>query len=127
MTPIREVADHFGLPLSTLHYWERRGLVVPARRGARRVYDTDQVYRIALIVRWRRQGRMSIDEIARLLRPNVRWQEAVEGQLDGLQREIGRLTEACDYLRYLLTCRQGEDLERCPAFRAEVSVPPSAS
>lgn len=36
LTPIRDVADHFGLPLSTLHYWERRELVAPTRRAGQR-------------------------------------------------------------------------------------------
>ncbi|MEU6034291.1 MerR family DNA-binding transcriptional regulator [Actinomadura sp. NPDC047616] len=36
LIPIRDVADRFALPISTLHYWERRGLLAPRRRAGRR-------------------------------------------------------------------------------------------
>uniref|UniRef100_UPI0024552E96 helix-turn-helix domain-containing protein n=1 Tax=Nocardia brasiliensis TaxID=37326 RepID=UPI0024552E96 len=56
LTDISTVVDHFALPLSTLHYWERRGLLAPHRRGGPREYDDDQHYRIALIKQWGSTG-----------------------------------------------------------------------
>ncbi|GHC75196.1 MerR family transcriptional regulator [Streptomyces flavofungini] len=125
LTPIREVADRFGLPLSTLHYWERRGLVAPHRRSGRRYFDAEQVYRVALVKLWRETGLMSIDEIDTLLRrdaPAPDWQDTVHARITALQAHIARLDAARSYLGHLLTCAHGHDLERCPDFRATVPL-----
>ncbi|MCQ8772871.1 helix-turn-helix domain-containing protein [Streptomyces telluris] len=140
LTPIRDVADRFELPLSTLHYWERRGLVEPHRRSGRRYFDTEQVYRVALIKLWRETGLMSIEEIAGLLHRDATgtgdtgvtddtgdgadWQETVHGHIAALDAHIARLNAARAYLGHLLTCAHGDDLEKCPDFRATVPVSP---
>ncbi|MGA4837553.1 MerR family transcriptional regulator [Streptomyces sp. G45] len=124
LTPIREVADRLGLPLSTLHYWERRGLVEPYRRSGRRYFDTEQVYRLALVKLWRETGLMSIEEIAALLRRDGgAWQRTVRGRIAALDEHIARLDAARTYLGHLLGCPHGDDLEKCPSFRATVPVP----
>ncbi|GGS23290.1 hypothetical protein GCM10010252_73040 [Streptomyces aureoverticillatus] len=126
LTPIREVADRFGLPLSTLHYWERRGLVEPHRRSGRRYFDSEQVYRVALVKLWRETGLMSVEEIRSLLHrdssPGTDWQATVHGRIVELEARIARLGAARSYLGHLLTCAHGNDLERCPDFRATVPV-----
>ncbi|MEU1672273.1 MerR family transcriptional regulator [Streptomyces roseifaciens] len=146
LTPIRDVADRFELPLSTLHYWERRGLVEPHRRSGRRYFDAEQVYRVALIKLWRETGLMSIEEIAGLLHRDATgtgvtddttgtgdtddtsdcadWQETVHGRIAALDAHIARLNAARAYLGHLLTCAHGDDLEKCPDFRATVPVSP---
>ncbi|WP_058043859.1 MerR family transcriptional regulator [Streptomyces roseifaciens] len=137
LTPIRDVADRFELPLSTLHYWERRGLVEPHRRSGRRYFDAEQVYRVALIKLWRETGLMSIEEIAGLLHRDAAgtsggagstggadWQETVLGRIAALDAHIARLNAARAYLGHLLTCAHGDDLEKCPDFRATVPVSP---
>ncbi|MFE5867034.1 MerR family transcriptional regulator [Streptomyces roseifaciens] len=130
LTPIRDVADRFALPLSTLHYWERRGLVEPHRRSGRRYFDAEQVYRVALIKLWRETGLMSIEEIAGLLHRDAAdtsgadWQETVHGRIAALDAHIARLNAARAYLGHLLTCAHGDDLEKCPDFRATVPVSP---
>lgn len=123
LTSIRAVADHFGLPISTLHYWERRGLISPWRRAGSRHYDTDQLYRIALIKMWRDTGTMSIDEIARVLEDDPGWRDIVTARADAITEQLAKLDAARDYLSYLLTCRHPGPLERCPGFRSEVAVP----
>lgn len=125
---IREVANHFGLPFSTLHYWERRGLLTPTRQvGGRRVYDTDQVYRVALIEMWRRKGHMSIEEIADLLGPTRQWRTTIAARREDIERQIHDLEQARDYLIHLSGCSHGPALEKCPGFRDSVSVPASVS
>ncbi|MFD9904388.1 MerR family transcriptional regulator [Streptomyces sp. NPDC059063] len=127
LTPIRVVADRFGLPLSTLHYWERRGLVEPHRRSGRRYFDAEQVYRVALIKLWRETGLMSVEEIGTLLRrdgTDAGWQGTVHGRIAALDAHIARLEGARTYLGHLLTCAHGDALEQCPAFRATVPVSP---
>lgn len=125
LTPIREAADHFGLPLSTLHFWERRGLLQPHRRAGVRCYDTDQLYRIALIQMWREQGQMSIDEIASLLAADgtAEWRETVAARIAAVEEQRAKLDGARDYLGYLLNCERGGDLERCPGFRERADIP----
>lgn len=122
---IREVADHFRLPLSTLHYWERRGLITPERRSRQRVYDADQVYRIALIDLWRRTGRLSIEEITELLAADDHWRGRVDRQVAAVDAQLADLQRARAYLVHLRTCSHGPTLERCPRFRAGISVPAS--
>ncbi len=77
LTPIRDVADHFGLPLSTLHYWERRELVAPSRGAGQRRYDTEQLHRVALIKQWRTTGLIGVEHIAETLSDGPGWREVV--------------------------------------------------
>ena len=123
LTPIRLVADHFGLATSTLHYWERRGLITPYRRAGQRWYDSDQLYRIFLIKLWRTTGLLGLEEIAGLLATESGWQEAVTTRIAEIDRERATLDTARAYLEHLLTCKHTDGLERCPAFRAAVNLP----
>ncbi|PZG23179.1 MerR family transcriptional regulator, partial [Spongiactinospora gelatinilytica] len=120
LTPVREVAERFGVPISTLHYWERRGLLTPHRRSGRRHFDTEQLYRVALIKLLRETGLMSIEEIDTLLHRSGTdtWQETIHGRIATLDAHLARLQAAHGYLTHLLTCRHGDALETCPAFRA---------
>ncbi|MEV0081746.1 MerR family transcriptional regulator [Saccharopolyspora sp. NPDC050642] len=123
LTPIRVVADHFELAISTLHYWERRGLISPQRRGGQRCYDADQLYRIALIKLWRTTGLMSIDEIAAMLDAESGWQDTVPARIAEIERQQAALEAARDYLNHLLGCRHESGPDRCPRFRAAVDLP----
>ncbi|MGX1774231.1 helix-turn-helix domain-containing protein [Nocardia brasiliensis] len=126
LTDIATVVDHFALPLSTLHYWERRGLLTPHRRGGRRYYDDDQLYRIALIKQWRTTGLMSLDEIGELLTARATdpdWRTTVDAHIAAINRNMAELETARDYLDYLRTCRYDGELENCPAYRATVALP----
>jgi len=59
------------VPASTLHVWERAGLIESvARNGLRRQYAGDVIDRIALIVLGKRSG-FSLDEIADLFAPDA--------------------------------------------------------
>ncbi|RBQ14059.1 MerR family transcriptional regulator [Spongiactinospora rosea] len=126
LTPVREVAERFGVPISTLHYWERRGLLTPHRRSGRRHFDTEQLYRVALIKLLRETGLMSIEEIDALLHRSggtAPWQDTVHGRIATLDAHLTRLQTARDYLTHLLTCSHGDALEKCPTFRATVPLP----
>nr|WP_042197530.1 MerR family transcriptional regulator [Kibdelosporangium sp. MJ126-NF4]CEL23028.1 Transcriptional regulator, MerR family [Kibdelosporangium sp. MJ126-NF4]CTQ90167.1 Transcriptional regulator, MerR family [Kibdelosporangium sp. MJ126-NF4] len=128
-TPIRDVADHFAIPISTLHYWERRGLLHPHRRSGRRCYDTDQLYRIALIQLWRETGLMSIDEISGVLTGQSikdNWKDTVRARVDTIRSHIAKLDTAVTYLTHLLACPHSTRLEDCPDFRALTRIPDTA-
>lgn len=120
---IREVSDHFGLPVSTLHYWERRGLIHPLRRSVQRMYDVEHVYRIALIELCSRAGKLSLDDISTLLQSNDDWRSVVLKHIDDIDAQLEELNAARAYLSGLVDCRNGPDLVQCPHFRASVSVP----
>ncbi|WP_219825475.1 MerR family transcriptional regulator [Nonomuraea typhae] len=119
LVPIREVADGFAIPISTLHYWERQGLLTPDRRGGQRRYDAGQLRRIALIQLWRETGMLSIADITAILtgRDAGGWRDTVSGRIEAIGEQIERLDAARTYLSHLLTCTH-EPLEACPTFRA---------
>ncbi|MFF0745548.1 MerR family transcriptional regulator [Streptomyces sp. NPDC004111] len=129
LVSIRCVADHFELPVSTLHYWERRGLLTPHRRSGRRYYDADQLYRIALIRLWRVTGQLSLDEIAGALSgvatrtPADDWRETVTARIAVIEDRLAQLDTARRYLRGLLDCPRDGALDRCEGFRAQVTLP----
>lgn len=123
LASIRQVADHFAVPLSTLHYWERRGLLTPARRGGQRYYDRDQLYRIALIRLWRSTGHLSIDEIATILGDSTTlpdWRDIVTARITAIETTLTDLATARNYLRLLLACPHNHTLDHCEGFRAQV-------
>jgi DNA-binding transcriptional MerR regulator len=124
LIPIREVAEHFDLRLSTLHYWERRGLIQPLRRAGRRVFDTEQFYRTALVVVWRTTGMMSLDEIATVMAGRSdQWRDTVLGRVSTIEAQLARLDTARAYLNHLLTCRHEKNFEKCPEFRRGFPLP----
>ncbi|MFC4083773.1 MerR family transcriptional regulator [Amycolatopsis samaneae] len=129
--PISTVTRHFDLPASTLHYWERRGLLSSHRRSGWRYYDRDQLYRVAQIRLWRDLGLLSLDDIAVVQAGPAEgrdWRETVAARIDVLEEQMDRLIAARTYLRHLLLCRQEGPLHECPYFRAGVVLPePSRS
>ncbi|RKT83301.1 DNA-binding transcriptional regulator, MerR family [Saccharopolyspora antimicrobica] len=122
LTPIRVVADHFEVAVSTLHYWERRGLITSHRRAGKRCYDTDQLYRIALIKEWRTSGLFGLEQIALMLN-GPGWLDGVAARIEEIERQQEQLANARAYLDRLLGCRSPGDPERCPGFRAETELP----
>ncbi|MEU0938584.1 MULTISPECIES: MerR family transcriptional regulator [unclassified Embleya] len=126
LVPVGNVADRFDLPISTLHYWERRGLVTPHRLAGRRYYDAEQLYRIALIRLWRDTGLMSLDEIAAVLAGRTAthtWRDTVTSRIAALDAQMQRLDTARGYLHYMLECTRDNPAADCLQFRKEVVVP----
>ncbi len=120
---IGEVRHRFGLPASTLHYWERRGLLTPTRRAGIRYYDEDQVCRIALIATCREIGMLGVDEVAAVLHgtdAETDWRAVVRARMSEIDAQIAALRDARGYLEHLTTCRRDRDVHTCPAFRADV-------
>ncbi|MDA3646852.1 MerR family transcriptional regulator [Saccharopolyspora indica] len=122
---IGEVVARFEVPISTLHYWERRGLITPHRRSGRRHFDTDQLYRLALIKLWQGTGLMSLDEIATVLAGHDGehdWRDTVTGRMAAIEEQVARLNAGHEYLRHLLECPVQNGLDECPEFRAQVAA-----
>lgn len=109
---IGEVRSRTGLPASTLHYYERNGLVRSVERaGLRRQYEPATIDRLALIVLCQQAG-FQLQEIAELLAPGggpayenlVRAKQAkVRARIQALQAIEQGLTRA-------LGCSSGQVL-----------------
>ncbi|GCD92835.1 helix-turn-helix domain-containing protein [Embleya hyalina] len=126
LVAVGDVADRFDLPISTLHYWERRGLITPHRRAGRRYYDAEHLYRIALIRLWRDTGLMSLDEIAAVLAGRTathNWRDTVTSRIAAIEAQMNQLDTARGYLGYMLECTRDNPAADCLQFRAEVLVP----
>jgi MerR family transcriptional regulator, repressor of the yfmOP operon len=135
---IQEVAAELGLTPRTIRYYEELGLLQPAARseGSYRLYDAEDVERLAFIKGLRDDAGFSLAEIGQLLEDEVararnreRFRETesreerrailddavdrVERQVDTLRRKIERLEamiEEADQRRsHLLAHRAGLD------------------
>ncbi|MEO1060159.1 MAG: MerR family transcriptional regulator [Actinomycetota bacterium] len=117
MLDIAEVAAASGVPPSTLHVWERHGLVEPVgRAGLRRQYDDDVLDTIAVIVVCQDSG-FTLTEIAELLAPDafVGGKQLLEAKLDQLRRRRAELDAAITGLEHALACPSPHPLD-CPDF-----------
>lgn len=126
LVPIGDVAAYFDLPISTLHYWERRGLITTQRRSGRRCYDLEQRHRIALIRLWRDTGLLSLDDIATVFAgcaTTHHWRETVTGRISAIEDRISQLGIARDYLTHILDCPSDNPATDCPELRAQVAGP----
>ena len=116
---IGEVTERTGVPVSTLRYYEERGLIASVgRRGLRRQFTADVVDRLALIALGRAAG-FSLDEIAGMFsadgRPLID-RVALLSKADQLDDTIRRMTAMRDGLRHTAACKAPSHLE-CPSFQ----------
>lgn len=119
-TGIGETAKRVGSSPDTLRYYEKIGLMRPARtNGGRRLYERDDVERLQFIRRAQAVG-FSLDEIRRLLefrRDPVRCSDSVRKVAASKVEELGGKLESLrrmhDELKLLLELCSG-DTEHCP-------------
>jgi MerR family redox-sensitive transcriptional activator SoxR len=109
--PISTVAERYGVPATTLRYWEQIGLLPAQERASgRRWYDLDAVRRIKFI-RMAKQAGLSLDEIRSLLAGHLDhsptfsdWAEAARGQLAAIDQRIADLAELRATIEECLAC-----------------------
>jgi DNA-binding transcriptional MerR regulator len=111
-----------GLAASTLHLWERRGLISPAGRdGLRRQYHPEVLETIAVIVTCQRSG-FTLAEIGALLAPGAF--EQGENRLDTKLRELRQRRDELDAaitgIEHAMACTAESPLE-CDAFRSQLT------
>lgn len=116
---IAEVAQHAGVPASTLRFYEEKGLIASTgRRGLRRVFDAGVLETLALIALGRAAG-FSLDEIAQMFaserQPHIDRQRLTD-KADELDSTIRKLSAMRDGLRHAAACPAPSHLE-CPTFR----------
>jgi DNA-binding transcriptional MerR regulator len=126
---IGEVARRAGVSVSTLRFYEQKGLIASTgRRGLRRLFDPDVLDRLALIALARTAG-FALDEIARMFGPGG--QPCIDRQLladraEELDRTIRRLSAMRDGLRHAAACPAPTHME-CPTFRRFLSAAASGA
>lgn len=120
---IGQVVERTGVPVSTLHVWEKHGLIEPAgRAGLRRQFDPSVLTQIALIVIGQRNG-FTLAEMGELLAPKagVHRRAAFEDKLVELRARRAELDAAIESLEHAIDCPHPDALA-CPDFLAVIDA-----
>jgi DNA-binding transcriptional MerR regulator len=116
---IGEVAQRSGVPVSTLRFYEDKGLIASiGRRGLRRQFDPRVLERLALIALGRSAG-FSLDEIALMFAPDGKPRidrRLLSAKAEELDQTIRELSAIRDGLRHAAACPAPSHME-CPTFR----------
>ncbi|HKS16402.1 MAG TPA: MerR family transcriptional regulator [Planctomycetota bacterium] len=126
MLTIGRLASAAGVPISTVRYYERAGLLRPGRRseGNFRLYDPGAVGRLRFIRSAQATG-FTLCDVRSLLdfqdqksSPCKDVQVLIEERLADLRTRIVQLSEFESALRTSLrTCRRSEPLKRCDVIK----------
>jgi DNA-binding transcriptional MerR regulator len=116
---IADVARRAGVPVSTLRFYEEKGLIKSVgRRGLHRLFDPGVVERLGLIALGRAAG-FSLAEIADMFgtdgRPRID-RLKLAAKAEELDQTIGTLRVMRDGLRHAVACSAPSHME-CPKFR----------
>lgn len=126
---IGEVARRSGASVSTLRFYEQKGLIASTgRHGLRRLFDPGVLDRLALIAVGRTAG-FSLDEIARMFGPGGEPcidRQVLADKAEELDGTIRRLTAMRDGLRHAAACPAPSHME-CPTFRGFLSAAASGA
>lgn len=123
---VGEVADRTGLPVSTLHFYERKGLIASMRNSANhRVYRREVLRRVSVIKVAQSVG-VPLAEIAEALSglpahsvPDTDdWARISEVWHDDLTRRIELLTALRDKMAMCIGCGC-LSVKRCPLVNAD--------
>jgi DNA-binding transcriptional MerR regulator len=115
---IGEVARRSGVPVSTLRYYEERGLIASiGRSGLRRVFAVDVLERLSLVALGQAAG-FSLKDVRQVFadgRPRIdrRKLAAKAAELDATIRRLIAMRKG---LRHAAQCPAPSHLE-CPTFR----------
>lgn len=122
---ISQVARCFGLPVSTLRYYDDFGLLSPAeRRGNVRYYGPEELRRLTLIQRLHHRGLVSLTDTATLIndsdgRPSSR--AVLNTSITTIKARIDQLQTAQLLLEHLLTCPTGDPVRECTYLQEELN------
>lgn len=115
---IGDVSQRSGLPVSTLRFYEEKGLIASVgRRGLRRQFSAGVLEQLALIALCRAAG-FSLDEIVLMFTPDGPRLDPkkLAAKAEDLDRTIRDLTKMRDSLRHAAACPARTHME-CPTFR----------
>jgi MerR family redox-sensitive transcriptional activator SoxR len=116
---IGEVAEHAGVPTSTIRYYEQIGLLPPAQRvNGRRYYDEEILSQLG-VIRLAQQAGYTIAEIQTLVHdfpagtlPSARWQALAQQKLGELDERLQNILAMKALLEQTLQC-ECATLEEC--------------
>ncbi|WP_344968737.1 MerR family transcriptional regulator [Salinactinospora qingdaonensis] len=112
LVPIGEAARRAGVAASALRYYEERGLLAPAARiGGRRHYGPVELRRIAFISLASHLG-VPLEAIAAML-DGHNWHDALNTQIEALNRRIEAAERVRDLLGHALECPNSDPLNEC--------------
>lgn len=120
---IGDVAKRSGLPVSTLRFYEEKGLIESiGRHGLRRLYDAGVMERLALITLGRTAG-FSLDEIAMMFSSQDLTidRQQLAAKAEQLDRTIKELTVMRDRLLHAAHCPAPIHTQ-CPTFQRLIRV-----
>lgn len=114
---IGELARTAGVPVSTVRYYERAGLLRPRSRSASnyRLYAAADLQRLRFIRAAQATG-FTLEDITHLLRPASchRVQKLIEDRLDQIEARMKELRHVRQVLRQSIAeCREHEATGRC--------------
>ena len=117
---IGELAHETTTPISTIRFYERKGLLAPPpRESGQRRYPPGAADRVRLIHMWQHAG-FSLGEISQLLtdRENLEaWKELVRAKISELTVLQDEITRSHEQLEHALLCR-APDWTACATMRA---------
>jgi MerR family transcriptional regulator, redox-sensitive transcriptional activator SoxR len=117
--PIGTVADRYGVPATTLRYWEDAGLLPPLERcGGQRRYNLDALRRI-MFIRMAKQSGLSLNAIRGLLAGHDQhgpgfddWARVARQQLGVIDQRVNELNQVKAAIEECLACGCQQP-ERC--------------
>lgn len=121
---IGEVSSHTGLPVSTLRYYEEKGLISSiGRQGLRRQFREEALLQLSLIALGKSAG-FSLEEIAGMFgkdgQPDLPRDE-LHDRADTLDQQIRELTAMRNALRHVADCPATSHLA-CPRFQKLLKI-----
>jgi len=119
--PIADMANAFGVTHRTLHFYEEKGLISANRIGLMRVYDQDDVMRMAVITVCREIGMpiAVIQELMEVLRSAVSQEEAESIFREALSQRKRELTAEMSTLH-----RQLQQVSDLLEYDSSLDLPP---
>ena len=117
---IGQLAAATGVPSSTIRFWERKGLLAPARRqSGQRRYEATEARSVALL-RLCQEAGLTLADIRRFRDERAvtpgSWHTLVEQKLADVEHQITALEHARKLLSHAATCHH-DDLLTCPGFQ----------
>ena len=125
---IGDVSRQTGLPVSTLRFYESKGLITSVgRNGLRRLFDGNIIERLSLITLGRTAG-FTLEEIASMFTPNGIDidRKKLADKAEELQNTIKQLTTVYKGLIHASQCPEDNHLA-CPKFRRIMRVATKAN
>jgi DNA-binding transcriptional MerR regulator len=118
--PIGEAARLLGVNTSALRFYEERGLVRPGRKAGTRVYNQEDLRRLAFIRITHRLGLNLTTAKAILDSPSPEWRHEAKAQLDELTELISRAKAAQYFLTHAVNCPAEHPVAECPVMTSNL-------